>query len=129
MGFEVIPFILGSLRPLPHSLARGHYEQRQVVPLSVARRKHVVAQTQKVSRLLSLEAKRVQRFLSAALEQMQRVSFRLAFKKAPHRAYFHELRRLVLHLFHAFEQLDRLRIAFRKALLKITAESHVPSIE
>ena len=74
-----------------------------MIALSVPCRQHVIAQAEKISHPLPAELKRVQSFFCAWREKIQRFPLRLGFEELPNRAHLHELRRLALHFFHAFE--------------------------
>jgi hypothetical protein len=72
-----------------------------MVALAVLRRQHVIAQAEEITLTLSLEAESMQRFLHAAGEQMQGISFSLGLDELPHGPNLHELRHLAFHFLHA----------------------------
>ena len=129
MRFEVIPLVLGFLRPIAYPLACRHHKQRQVVALSVLCGQNVIAQAQEIALPLPWESKCVQRLFFSRCKEVQGIARRLHLEELPDRPDLHELGGFFLHFFHALKELDGFRIALRKALFEVAAETHVPPIE
>src|SRR6267143_5283767 len=100
-----------------------------MVALASLRRQNVIAQAEEITLPLPLKAENVQRFLRSRREEMQRFALRLRFEELPHRAHLHEFSCFLLHLFHAFEKFDGLRVALRKTPFEIASEPHVPPVK